>query len=165
MHSHPTTRRADGREGTRAGFLGATATWLWLLALDVAARSPLHTSGTLGRGLLGIILPGAPVPRWAAVLAFTLLHYSLWALLGRLVARAIRADARTPGMLVGAIVVLVMLQLAVVVVAAMLSQEGLHRLAWPAIIGGNAIGLFVTGAFLLWRHPEIPAELRRDSDA
>lgn len=156
-------RRPD--EGIRTGVVGATAIWLWLVAVDLIAGSPLYTPRVLGRGLLGIILPGASAPLWADVLAFTILHYGLWVLLGTLVVRAVRADVRTPGTLVGAIVIIILLQLGLVGITAMLAQVGLHRMAWPAIFGGNLVGWLATSLYLLRRHPEIPAELRRDDEA
>jgi hypothetical protein len=163
----PSTLRAALRlrEGSRAGFVAAAAVWLWLLALDVIAASPLHTSGTIGRGILGIIVPGARTPLLADVLAFTVAHFAFWLLLGSLAVRAIQVEAQSPGVLLLAITVLVLLQLATVGITAILAETALHRNAWSVILGGNAVGWLLMGTYLLRRHREIPAELRRDGEA
>jgi hypothetical protein len=160
------TRRAPLRlsEGVRAGLIGATAIWLWLLAVDAIAGRPLHTPGTIGRGLLGIILPGAHTALWADVLAFTLVHYALWALFGTLIVRAVVVDVRPPGVLLWAITILVLLQLVFLGITEILAQTALQRYAWPAIFGGNLVGWLVAGSYLLRRHPELPAEFRRDGE-
>ena len=161
------TRRAPPRlsEGVRAGLIGATAIWLWLLAVDVIAGPPLHTPGTIGGGLLGIMLPGAHTALWADVLAFTLMHYALWALFGTLIVRAIVVDGRPPGVLLWAITILVLLQLVFLGITEILAQTTLRRYAWPAIFGGNLVGWLLTGLYLLRRHPELPGQWRRDGEA
>jgi hypothetical protein len=149
-------------EGLRTGFAGATAIWLWLLLVDLIGRMPFHTSGVLGRDLLGIIFPGACVPLWTDVLAFTVVHYALWTLLGRLLVGAIAADARQPGVLILAVYLLILLQLAFVVITAILAQTALPHRAWPAIFGGNVIGLLAAGIYLRHRHPDLRAMLLRE---
>ena len=124
----------------------------------------MHTSGVLGRGLLGIILPGADTPFWADVLAFTIVHYALWALLGTLLVDAIAADARLPGVLILATSLLILLQFALVVITAILAQTALPRYAWPAIFGGSLIGLLTAGLYLRHRHPDLGAMLLREGN-
>jgi hypothetical protein len=155
----------SAHEGLRIGLVGATAIWLWLLVVDVIAGAPLHTSGVLGRELLGIIWPSLHTSLLAGVLAFTLVHYALWALVGTLVVRAIAADARSPGVLMLAVVILILLQLAFVGITQIFSETLLRHYAWPALFGGDVIGLLIAGAYLLRRHPELPAQLRRDGNA
>jgi hypothetical protein len=152
-------------EALRFGLIGATAIWLWLLALDVIAGAPLHTPGILGRDVLGIIVPSVHASPLAGVLAFTLAHYTLWLLLGRLVVRAIAADVRSPGILVGAIVIFILLQLLFAGITQIFNETLLRHHAWPALFGGNVIGFLIAGAYLLRRHPELRAQLRRDGNA
>ena len=152
-------------EAVRIGIAGATAIWLWLLAIDVIAGAPLHTPGIIGRDLLGIILPGVHTSLLAGVLAFTLAHYALWTVLGMLVVRAIAADAQSPGVLILAIIILILLQLVFVGITQIFDETLLRRHAWPAMLGGNVIGLLIAGAYLLRLHPELPAQLRRDGNA
>jgi hypothetical protein len=151
-------------EGLRAGFVGATAIWLWLVVIDLIEGMPMHTSGVLGRDLLGIIVPGASTPLWADVLAFSILHYALWSLLGTLLVRAIAADGRQPGVLIFASFLLILLQLAVLVTTAVLAQGALQRHAWPAILGGHLIGLLTAGLYLRHRHHHLWAMLVREGD-
>jgi hypothetical protein len=158
------TRHAAPRpsEGVRTGLAGATAIWLWLFVLDLIERMPMHTSGVLGRGLLGIVLPGARTSLWADVLAFTVLHYGLWIVLGTLLVGAIAADARLPGVLILATFLLILLQFALVVITAIFAETALPRDAWPAIFGGSLIGLLTAGLYLRHRHPDLGAMLFRE---
>jgi hypothetical protein len=151
-------------EGLRTGLAGATAIWLWLVVVDFILGTPMHTSGVLGRGLLGIILPGARTAPWTDVLAFTVLHYALWALLGTLLVRAVAADRRQPGVLIFATFLVILLQLAFVPITVMLAQDALRRHAWPAIFGGSVIGFLTAGLYLRHRHPDLGARLRREGN-
>ena len=160
IHRHPRLN-----EAARVGLVGATAIWLWLLAVDVIAGAPLRTSDVLGRDLLGIFLPGVHASLLGAVFAFTLVHYALWRLLGTLVIRAIAADARTPGVLIVAVFVLTLLQFAFLGITEIFNETQLPGYAWPALFGGNVIGLIVAGVYLVRRHPELSRQLRRDGDA
>lgn len=151
-------------EGSRVGLVGATAIWLWLLAVDVITGEPLRTSGLLGRDLLRTLLPGDPPSLLSSVAAFTLAHYALWILLGTLVVRAIAADARSPGLLIVVVFILTLLQFAVVGITLIINETQLPGHAWPALFGGNVIGLLVAGTYLVRRHPALRAQLRRDGD-
>lgn len=156
--------RLQLNEGRRAGLIGATSIWLWVLAVDAIAGEPFHTTAVLGRDLLGILLPGADASLLGGVTAFTLAHYALWIALGSLAVRAIGADARSPGVLLAAFNVLTLLQLALVGLTQIFIETQLGRDAWAALFGGNVIGSVLVGAYLLRRHPELPAQLRRDGD-
>ncbi len=153
------------REAVRVGLVGATAIWLWLLAVDLVAGAPMHTSGMIGRDLLGIILPGVHTSLAEGVVAFTIAHYAFWLLLGRLVVRAITADARSPGTLVGATVIFILLQFLFIGITEIFNETLLRGYAWPALFGGNVIGLLLVGAYLFRRHPELPSQLRGDGNA
>jgi hypothetical protein len=152
------------REGVRAGLLGATGIWIWLFIVDVITGRLLYTPGRIGRDLLGIIFPGVHTPLWADVLAFTLVHYALWALVGTLIVRAIAADARTPGVLLLVVFVLILLQLGFVGWTEILNETALRGSAWWAIFGGSLVGWLITGLYLRRHHPDLPAQLRRDSE-
>ena len=151
-------------EGARVGLVGATAICVWLLAVDVVTGEPLRTSGVLGRDLLGIFLPGVRPSLLGGVVAFTLAHYALWILLGTLVVRAIAADTRSPGLLIVTVFVLTLVQFVFVGITEILNETQLPRHAWPALFGGNVIGLLLAGTYLVRRHRELPAQLRHDAD-
>lgn len=152
-------------EGLRVGFASGTAIWLWLLAVDAIAGAPLHTPGVLGRELLGIIWPTLHTSLLAGVVAFTLVHYALWTLVGTLIVRAIAADARSPGILVGATVILILVQLLFVGLTEIFNETLLRHHAWLALFGGDVIGLLVAGLYVFRRHPELRARLRDEGNA
>jgi hypothetical protein len=156
-------RRAPApHEGLRAGLVGATAIWVWLAVVDLIERTPLHTVEVLGRGLLVFVFQSAPTPLWADVLAFTVVHYALWLVLGRLFVTAIAADTREPGVLIFTIFLLILLSLAIVATTAVLAKTALHGHAWLAVLGGHLIGLVAAGLYLRHRHPDLGAMLRRE---
>ena len=160
----PVVRRGHLRpsEGVRVGLVGATAIWVWLALVDFVARTPLHTSEVLGRGVLVLLFRHMPTPLWADVLTFTLVHYALWALIGRLLALAVALDTRQPGVLIFAIFLLILLMLAVVVSTTLLAQTALPGHAWTSIFGGHLIGLVAASLYLRHRHPDLMARLRRE---
>jgi hypothetical protein len=149
-------------EGVRTGFAAATAVWLWLAVVDLIERTPMHTAEVLGRGLVIFVFRGTPTPLWIDILAFTVVHYALWTLLGILLGKAVAADTRQPGVLIFAIFLLILLLLAVFVSTAVLARTALRGHAWLAILGGHLIGLLAAVLYLRHRHPDLGARLRRE---
>jgi hypothetical protein len=68
-------------------------------------------------------------------------------------------------MLLGATVVLILLQLLFVGITEIFNETLLRGHAWPALFGGNVIGLLIAGAYLRRRHPELGAQIRGDGNA
>ena len=78
----------------------------------------------------------------------------------------IQAAARTPAVLMLAIVVGILLLLGIAGVTTMFGSAGLGAaFAWPAIYMGSFLGLSVTWWYLLRKHPEVRAEFAHVDDA
>src|SRR5689334_13328978 len=74
------------REGIRLGLVLATATWLWVAAVDIAAGHPFHTFSMLG-----------------GVLIFTAVHYALNVTYGMILLSAIHGAERAPSLIIAVI--------------------------------------------------------------
>jgi hypothetical protein len=151
-------------EGLRAGLVAATSVWTWMLAADLVSRVPLWTPTLLGRGLLRLAAPDAAPPDWGAALAFTLAHYALWIGLGALVIRVVGVARRTPSVLIGAAVFMILLQLATIVVSAIASHSRLGALAWVSLGLGNVVGWSTLWWYVIRRHHELRDEFAHASD-
>ena len=152
------------REGVRVGALGATAAWTWMLVSDLLSRTPFSTPAFLGRSLLSVNAHGEHVSAVAGVVAFTIAHYAVWIGVGALLMAAVRQAARTPSILLGALVALILTQLLVVGITAILAQGPLGPAAWRDLMIGHAIACGAVVWYLLRAHPEIRSELAHASD-
>jgi hypothetical protein len=149
---HDRDTSASRNDGLRAGLVGATAVWAWLLVDDLISRAPLSAARVLGRGLLGVDRFGVEAPAWLAVVAFTLAHCALWLGVGALAMRVARRAARTPSVVLAAMIALVLVQFLLVGIAAILAQGRLGALAWRDVAVGNAIGWAALGWYVARRY-------------
>jgi len=130
-------------EGVTLGLSVATVIWIWITAIDLFARRPLHTFDVLG-----------------GVVVFTIVHYALNVLYGVILVSALRAARRAPSLVIAVIFGVVMMQITFVMATIILSNTGLGQLSWPLILGGSLIGTAVAGFILNRRYP-IVAQLAR----
>jgi hypothetical protein len=155
------TRPRGRREGLRVGAVGATAVWIWLVVSDMHARTPFSTPAFLGRGLLGVDARGAPFPALAGIIVFTVAHYAAWMAVGTLIIAAIRRAARTPSLLVGLVLLLILMQFLFVGITAILAQGPLGAMAWRDLMIGDVIGWAAVAWYVLRAHRELRGELAR----
>lgn len=151
-------------EGFRVGAIGATAVWLWLLVSDMHSRMPFSTPAFLGRGLLSVDARGRPFSTLAGVIAFTIAHYALWMAVGTLVIAAIRRAARTPSVLLGLVLLLILMQFLFVGITAILAQGHLGAAAWRDLLIGDVIGWGAVAWYIRRAHKELRGELARAGD-
>jgi hypothetical protein len=151
-------------EGFGVGVIGATAVWMWLLVSDMHARTPFSTPAFLGRGLLSVDAHGAHVSALAGVVAFTIAHYAVWIAVSALLMAAVRRAARTPSILLGVILLLVLMQFLFVAITAILAQSRLGATAWRDLMIGDAIGWGAVVWSVLHAHGELRSELARASE-
>lgn len=149
------------REGIRAGAIGGSVVAIWLLVDDSISGTPLRTPTLLGRWILGLIVPGATMPQWAALLAFVTWHYAIWIGVAMLVLAVVHAAARTPSILIAGVQGFILVQLAEVGIATALSRGPMGAMAWRALLFGNVFGWGATWLYIARRHPELRAELAR----
>ncbi|HUF25394.1 MAG TPA: hypothetical protein VMM18_00330 [Gemmatimonadaceae bacterium] len=85
--------------GAIAGVLAGSVVALWFLIVDLAAGQPLRTPLLLASALLGA--PRDPGPLLVA--SYTIIHYAVFAGLGMGAAAALRAAGIAPGLALGAV--------------------------------------------------------------
>jgi hypothetical protein len=150
------------REGVITGFIGATAIAVWFAVVDAVARHPFHTPDFLGQGLISVLgTPSMPDTVFIHVAAYTVFHYAAFVLVGVVLTVIVHQADRTPGILAGLVVALVIMTLGSYMIAAAFSHTALGRLAWPVIFVAN---LLAAGLMLgyLWRsHPKLERQLKQ----
>ena len=141
-----TLAHSTQREGMRLGLLLATATWLWVALVDVAAGRPFHTFSMLG-----------------GVLIFTVVHYALNITYGTILLSAIHGAERTPSLVIALIFGLVTFEGAFAMFTNILVEYSLGETAWIAMFGGSLIATALAVALLSRTHP-LAARLREAED-
>ena len=144
------------REGIYAGFIGATAVALWFLIIDVVAGVAFMTPNLLGRGLISVLgttmMPDSMI---AHVIAYTIFHYVVFAIIGVLLAMLVHQSARTPAVLAGVLIAFVAFELAAFGFTTLISQSDYGRLAWYQIFIANLLGAGLMFWFMWKRHPRL----------
>ena len=135
-------RHSTLREGAILGALVGTGIWGWIALVDAIVGEPFRTFFVLG-----------------GVAPFTALHYLLCVTYGVVTVSLVHAAAREASLIVGAALAFFLLELAFVMLSAILSQVGLGGLAWYRILGGNVVGAILT-VLILWRRHPLGQEFR-----
>ncbi|MEO7511357.1 MAG: hypothetical protein ABIZ91_06320 [Gemmatimonadaceae bacterium] len=140
---------SDARhEGTRLGLIVASTTWAWIAVVDLLRGHPFQTFHLLG----GVAL-------------FTVVHFALNVLYGRVIASALRSATRTPSVIFALIFGLIMVQVAFAMITVLLSQIVLGRGAWIAIFGGSIVGTATAIVVLSRTHPLRAVLLRAEEES
>lgn len=148
-------------EATATGLLGATVVAAWFLVVDLIGGTPLQTPGILGSAVfLGITSAEEAVVSFITVGLYSLLHGSVFFLVGIGTTAIVRAADRTPSVLGLFVPLTVVLQALFVGGTAILAQFLLGAIAWWAVLGGNLLASFLMGSLLLYWHPETAKNLK-----
>lgn len=159
-----TVQRTHTHEVLRAGVLGGTSVWFWILVVGALSGSALRLATLLGRGITHIFGVRSTVPEWIAVIVFTVLHFIAWYGLAAISVVVLRVAVRTPAVLLLAAIVAILLLLALLGVTLIFANDGLGGFAWPSIYLGGIVGLTVMWWYLVRWHPEIRTELAHVND-
>lgn len=152
-------------EALSTGFLGAATVALWFFVVDLILGTPLRTPGILGSAVfLGISSPEEAVINATTVGLYSLLHGTVFFLVGIGTTVIVRAADRTPSVLALFIPLTLVLQALFVGGTAILAQSLLGAVAWWAVLGGNLLASFLMGSLLLYWHP-ITAKNLKDSQS
>lgn len=152
---HDARAHSTIREGLVAGAIGATGVALWFLLVDFVAAEPLFTPVRLGMAF-GTVFGVTPMAENSTIafIAYTVLHYVAFAVIGTIAAAVVHASRRQPSLLAGAFLAFIVAQALIYGFIALLHEtELLEHLTWPLIAVGNVIGAALIG-WKLWRdHP------------
>jgi len=150
------------REGVITGFIGATAIAIWFLLVDTIGGRPFYTPIFLGKGVVSVLgknMMGDTA--FTQVLSYTIFHYVAFFIVGILLTVIVHQAERTPGILAGLLVAIVMMSAGFYMIAAAFAQSALGQIAWVQIFVAN---LLAAGLMLghLWRsHPKLERQLKQ----
>jgi hypothetical protein len=163
-----TAPRSDGhvaevvrlyQEGIIAETLGAATIALWFLVLDILAGRPLYTPNVLGTALFkgtgGLVPPAYIEISLGIVVAFTAVHWLVFALIGGLASRLLGLVEHNPNLGFGVLLLFVLFEGGFVSAAMLFAEPVLHALAWQSVLIGNLLAALVMGGYLWRRHPHI----------
>ena len=148
-------------EGAITGAIGATAVALWFLIVDTVAGRPLYTPELLGEAFFSLFGPAAGETPLQFVIAYTIVHYLAFALVGVVLAAIVRRADEDPHVLAGLVLGGVVFLLASFGFVAFLSQgTRLGNLAWYQIGAATLVASILMGGYLWRTHPRMAGELQ-----
>lgn len=154
-------RHTIWRDALVAGTLGAGAVAVWFLGVDILGGRPLQTPEGLGRGVLGVFGFPTDWPTLAVVAFYTVIHVAAFIGIAAVVSVIVHFSERQPGVLAGAMILFVAMEVAFYGLSAALAESPvLGVLAWSRVAAGNLVAAVVMGTYLWRTHPE----LRRNLD-
>jgi len=150
------TTRSILKEGTIAGLLGAAGVAAWFLAVDVIAGHPFATPELLGRSLFSVLGKGIALSAAGNVFGYTLVHVAAFIVIGLVVSAIVAASERTPGVLVGLVLLFAVFEVGFYGFTLFLSEASeLGQLAWYQVGAANLVAAFLMGRYLWRAHPEL----------
>ncbi len=149
------------REGFFAGAVGATGVALWFLIVDVIAADVFFTPTRLGMAFGTVFrVPAMVESAVIAFVAYSILHYAVFAVIGVLATAIVHRSGDNPNVLVGAFLAFVVSQALIYGFIALLhGTDLLEHLTWPLLAIGNLIGAAGIGYVLWRRHPALKGDL------
>ena len=148
------------RDGIVAGVLGATAVAVWFLAMDTLYSQPLATPAALGQELLGVLGPKGSEGTGTFVIVYTIFHFAAFIAVGTLVAAIVHWAHSEPGILAGALMLFVALEIGIFAISSALrASPFLGTLGWAQVAVGNLIAAVVMGTYMWRTHPELKTDL------
>lgn len=137
------------RQGAVAGLLGGAAVVLFFFLMDFMQGEPFRTPAFLAEAILGIAAPvGA-----GGIAAFTLIHFTAFALLGVGAVLLTRWCEVPQNLLVGAVYGLFVGTLLFYLSLALTGTSVLPAPWWPSVLVGNLVAGLVMGTYLHWVSP------------
>jgi hypothetical protein len=148
------------REGVIAGVLGATAIAVWFLIVDSVSGHPLYTPQLLGQGLANVLGKTMMDSPTAQIVGYTIFHYAAFILIGIILTLVIHQADRTPGILAGLLVAVVVFELGFYILTALFSEGPLGQLAWYQIFIANLLAAGVMSWYLWKSHPRLTGHFK-----
>ena len=159
MHaeSHSTVR-----EGLFVGLLGGAAVAAWWFVVDLLAGTPLATPNGLGQIFIeGDRPPGAGPLDTSAIVAYTVVHFVMFAVLGLALIRLVHLARAPLELRMGLWIAIVLVTAWLVFHTYALSRFTGYTLPWWATVGGALIGIGTMLAVTWSRHPALRRSLRQ----
>lgn len=138
-------------QGVVAGVLGGTVVVLFFFGLDVLQGDPFRTPAFLADAVLG---NGGLRAGGALILAFTALHYLVFAALGAGAVLLFRWAGLPQNLLLGAVYGLFVCSILFYASLLVTGARVLPAPWWPAVLAGNLLAGLTMGAYLHWVGPQ-----------
>jgi hypothetical protein len=143
-------------EGFVAGLIGATAVAGWFLIVDVIAGAPFFTPAMLGAAVFWMLRDPALVEiAFPTVIAYTMLHVVLFALVGTTTAALVALIERAPSAMFVIVVFFAVFEVGFYIVVATMAEPLLGRMAWWNVAIGNLIAALGMGYYLWHARPRV----------
>jgi len=157
-----TRPRSIVAEGVVAGVIGASTVALWFLVVDAVRGRPFLVPAALGHGLLHASGLAGADSFATNVVAYSLFHYAVFALVGILAALVLRRAETQPTVLAGAFLLFVAFELGFLVLTVALPQSRAIGLpSWLLVSIGNLAAAAAMGVYLWRSHPALTHQLDR----
>jgi hypothetical protein len=147
--------------GAVGGMIAGAVVALWFLALDLATTRLFHTPAALATAVLG---PDSTASTPRIVATYTLLHFGVFVLLGMGAALLVRAVGVSPGLLVGAVFGIGVLNSVYYGALLVIGANVLGVLPGPHVLAANLAGGMLMMVYLHYamraERPLGPAVLR-----
>lgn len=150
------------REGVITGFIGATAIVVWFLIFDTIQGRPFFTPIFLGKGVVSVLgknMMGDTA--FTQVLGYTIFHYVAFFVVGIVLTVIVHQAERTPGILAGLLVAVVMMTLGFYMIAAAFTQSALGQISWVQIFVANLLASTLMLGYLWRKHPMLERQLKQ----
>jgi hypothetical protein len=148
--------------GLVAGVVGGGSVALWFLIVDIVAGRPLFTPAVLGAAVFfGLRDPAALTISSNAIVAYTVLHFLAFLVVGVIISAVLTEITKTPHVLWLLVEFFVVFEFGFYAAVALFFAPLLEELAWINVAVGNLIAAGTLG-YYFWRvHPVFRA--RRDN--
>lgn len=150
-----------GDEGTFAGAIGAVAVALWFFAIDLLQGHPLRTPSVLGQVLLfGREHPALERVDFAAVVAYTAVHFALFLAFGIGLVALVRWAAREAAVRYAVLQVFLVFEVFFYGLLWLVSETTRELFPFWTVLGANTLAAVAMGLYLWRQHPEFRKLLR-----
>jgi len=150
-----------GDEGTYVGAIGAGCVALWFFVTDLIQGHPLRTPSVLGQVLLfGNGKPDVTQVQFAAVIAYTAVHFAAFLAFGIGLVALIRWAARESVVRYAVLQVFLVFEVFFYGLLSLASQATRELFPFWTVLGANTFAAVAMGYFLYRQHPEFRQLLR-----
>jgi FtsH-binding integral membrane protein len=120
----------------------------------------------LGRGLLGVLAPGASYATPTAfVLLYTAFHFAAFMIVGLFASLIVTIAQKEPSILLAFVLLFAVAEVGVYALVSILDvATPLGRHAWLQVMAGNVIAALAMGTYFWRRHKELGDEFRHSLD-
>jgi hypothetical protein len=150
------------REGIVTGALGAGVVAVWFFMLDLARGHPLGTPSVLGQVILFQVRdPSTAAVNGPAVLAYTLLHVSVFIAIGVIATALVHSAIHNPLTRPALLITFVVFEFFFAGLTLMFSEATRELFPLWSVLAGNLLAAGAMGGYLWRHHPALRRAIER----